>query len=36
MWLVGIVLVVAALELAGVDVRGWFSTLWDALTVARP
>jgi hypothetical protein len=28
-WLVGIVLVVAALELAGVDVRGWFSSLWD-------
>jgi uncharacterized membrane protein YbhN (UPF0104 family) len=26
------VLVVAALELAGVDVRGWFSSLWDALT----
>jgi uncharacterized membrane protein YbhN (UPF0104 family) len=31
-WLVGMVLVVAALELAGVDVRGWFSSLWDALT----
>jgi uncharacterized membrane protein YbhN (UPF0104 family) len=31
-WLAGIALVVAALELAGVDVRGWFSRLWDALT----
>lgn len=30
-WLLGIVLVVAAVELAGVDVRGWFSDLWDAL-----
>jgi uncharacterized membrane protein YbhN (UPF0104 family) len=31
-WLVGVALVVGALELLGVDVRGWFSTLWDALT----
>jgi hypothetical protein len=31
-WLSGVVLVVAALELAGVDVRGWFRSLWDALT----
>jgi uncharacterized membrane protein YbhN (UPF0104 family) len=31
-WLIGIVLVVGALELAGVDVRGWFSSVWDALT----
>jgi uncharacterized membrane protein YbhN (UPF0104 family) len=31
-WLLGVVVVVAALELAGVDVRGWFSSLWDALT----
>jgi uncharacterized membrane protein YbhN (UPF0104 family) len=31
-WLAGIALVVAALELVGVDVRGWFSSVWDALT----
>jgi uncharacterized membrane protein YbhN (UPF0104 family) len=31
-WLAGVVLVVVALELAGVDVRGWFTHLWDALT----
>jgi uncharacterized membrane protein YbhN (UPF0104 family) len=31
-WLAGIALVVALLELLGVDVRGWFSDLWDALT----
>src|ERR1044071_5033798 len=31
-WLVGIALVLAVLELLGVDVRGWFSDLWDALT----
>jgi uncharacterized membrane protein YbhN (UPF0104 family) len=31
-WLLGLVLVVAALELVGVDVRGWFTDLWDALT----
>jgi uncharacterized membrane protein YbhN (UPF0104 family) len=31
-WLAGIAVVVALLELVGVDVRGWFSSLWDALT----
>lgn len=31
-WLAGIALVVAALELFGVDVSGWFSSMWDALT----
>ena len=31
-WLAGIALVVAALELVGVDVGGWFSSLWDTLT----
>ncbi len=30
-WLVGIALALAILELLGVDVRGWFSDLWDAL-----
>jgi uncharacterized membrane protein YbhN (UPF0104 family) len=30
-WLAGIALVVAALELLGVDVAGWFSSMWDAL-----
>ena len=31
-WIVGIAVVVAVLELVGVDVRGWLSDLWDALT----
>jgi uncharacterized membrane protein YbhN (UPF0104 family) len=31
-WLVGITLVVGVLELLGVDIAGWFSQLWDALT----
>jgi uncharacterized membrane protein YbhN (UPF0104 family) len=31
-WLAGTAAVVAILELLGVDVRGWFSTLWDSLT----
>ena len=31
-WLAGITLAVAALELLGVDVAGWISRLWDALT----
>ena len=31
-WLTGIAATVAALELLGVDVMGWFSKLWDALT----
>ena len=32
MWLVGIALALVVLELLGVDVLGWFSDLWDALT----
>src|SRR5215203_4959869 len=31
-WIAGIAVVVAGLELLGVDVRGWFSSLWDSLT----
>src|SRR3954447_3332258 len=31
-WLAGVVVVVALLELVGVDVRGWFSDMWDSLT----
>ena len=31
-WLGGLALAVGVLELLGVDVRGWFSTLWDTLT----
>jgi phosphatidyl-myo-inositol alpha-mannosyltransferase len=31
-WLAAIALLVGALELLGVDVAGWFSSLWDALT----
>src|SRR6266581_310746 len=31
-WLVAIAAGLAVLELLGVDVRGWFSDLWDALT----
>jgi uncharacterized membrane protein YbhN (UPF0104 family) len=31
-WLVGIAAIVAVLELLGVDVAGWFSDTWDALT----
>ena len=31
-WLAGVALAVAALELLGVDVAGWFSSTWDALT----
>jgi uncharacterized membrane protein YbhN (UPF0104 family) len=31
-WILGTAIVVAALELAGVDVRDWFSDLWSALT----
>jgi uncharacterized membrane protein YbhN (UPF0104 family) len=31
-WILGIAVVVGALELIGVDVRGWFSDLWDTLT----
>jgi uncharacterized membrane protein YbhN (UPF0104 family) len=31
-WLAGIAVVVAVLDLLGVDVRGWFSDLWETLT----
>ncbi len=31
-WLAGVALALAVLELLGVDVKGWFSDLWDALT----
>ena len=31
-WLFGVAVVVALLQLAGIDVTGWFSDLWDALT----
>jgi uncharacterized membrane protein YbhN (UPF0104 family) len=31
-WLAGIALVLAVLEVLGVDVLGWFSDLWDALS----
>jgi uncharacterized membrane protein YbhN (UPF0104 family) len=31
-WLAGVALVVAVLGLFGVDVAGWFESLWDALT----
>jgi uncharacterized membrane protein YbhN (UPF0104 family) len=31
-WLGGIALAIALLELLGVDVAGWFSSMWDALT----
>ena len=31
-WLAGIAVVVAVLGLFGVDVPGWFESLWDALT----
>lgn len=31
-WLAGVVLLVLVLQLLGVDVRGWLSSVWDALT----
>jgi glycosyltransferase 2 family protein len=31
-WIVGILVVLAALRLAGIDVWGWFEQLWDAVT----
>jgi uncharacterized membrane protein YbhN (UPF0104 family) len=31
-WLAGVVLLVVVLNLLGVDVRGWLSSVWDALT----
>lgn len=32
MWLVGTLLVLVGLHLAGIDVLGWFESLWDTLT----
>ncbi|HEU5264958.1 MAG TPA: hypothetical protein VFU34_09965, partial [Gaiellaceae bacterium] len=31
-WVVGLAVVLAALHLAGIDVRGWLRELWDTLT----
>lgn len=31
-WVAGILIVVAGLHLAGIDVRGWFESLWDSVT----
>ena len=31
-WIVGTILVLVALQLAGIDVLGWFEDLWDTLT----
>jgi uncharacterized membrane protein YbhN (UPF0104 family) len=31
-WIAGVAAVIAVLHLAGVDVKGWFSSTWDALT----
>ncbi len=31
-WIVGILVVLAVLHVAGIDVRGWFRELWDILT----
>src|ERR1051325_9610035 len=31
-WIVGILVVLVALRLAGIDVWGWFQQLWDTLT----
>jgi uncharacterized membrane protein YbhN (UPF0104 family) len=35
-WLVGIAVAVAILQLLGVDVRGWFSNLWDQIKGVPP
>jgi len=35
-WLCAVALVVLVLHLLGVDVEGWFSSLWDALTAVDP
>ena len=35
-WLAGIAVVLVILELLGVDVRGWLSDLWDALSGVGP
>jgi uncharacterized membrane protein YbhN (UPF0104 family) len=31
-WLVGTLVILGALRLAGIDVRGWFEQLWDSVT----
>jgi uncharacterized membrane protein YbhN (UPF0104 family) len=31
-WIIGLVLLLAILNLAGIDVRGWLSELWDTVT----
>ena len=31
-WIVGILIALAALRLAGIDILGWFEQLWDAVT----
>jgi uncharacterized membrane protein YbhN (UPF0104 family) len=31
-WLAGVALVIGVLDLIGVDVKGWFESLWDALS----
>ena len=31
-WIAGIAVVVAVLDVLGIDIRGWFSDLWDTLT----
>jgi uncharacterized membrane protein YbhN (UPF0104 family) len=36
MWLAGIALAVVVLDLIGVDVGGWLSSLWDQLTTIPP
>lgn len=35
-WLCAVALVVLVLHLLGVDVEGWFTSLWDALTAVDP
>ena len=35
-WLCAVALAVLVLHLTGVDVEGWFSSLWDALTAVDP
>ena len=31
-WIIGLLVLLAALHLAGIDVKGWFGELWDTLT----
>jgi uncharacterized membrane protein YbhN (UPF0104 family) len=31
-WIIGIAVILVALNLAGIDVRGWFEQLWDTVT----